>query len=73
MGLSRNICVCDNSAMEEPKPKRPRGRPKLAETASAQIHVRVTPDEKAKYQEAADRERVALSVWLKALADREAG
>ncbi len=57
--------------MDEPKPKRPRGRPKLAATASAQIHIRVTPDEKAKYQRAADRERVGLSVWLKALADRE--
>jgi hypothetical protein len=59
--------------MEDQKPERPRGRPKLAETAKAQIHVRVTPDEKAKYQEAAERERVGLSTWLKALADREVG
>ena len=59
--------------MEETKPKRPRGRPKLAATASAQVHIRVTPDEKAKYQRAAERERVGLSTWLKTLADREAG
>lgn len=59
-------------AMDTP-PKRPRGRPKLADTATAQIHLRVTPGEKAKYLKAADRERVGLSTWLKALADRESG
>lgn len=57
--------------MEPTQPKRPRGRPRLTATATAQIHVRVTPDEKDKYQRAASRAEVPLSVWLKALADRE--
>ncbi len=52
-------------------PKRPRGRPKLADAASSQIHLRVTLGEKVKYQRAADRAKVGLSTWLKALADRE--
>lgn len=59
--------------MEDTKPKRPRGRPVLPDTASEQIHVRVTAGEKAKYRSAAERAKVPLSVWLKALADREAG
>jgi hypothetical protein len=54
-------------------PKRPRGRPKLADSASAQVHIRVTAGEKAKYKRAADRAKVGLSTWLKALADRESG
>lgn len=57
--------------MDEPKSKRPRGRPKLADTASAQIHLRVTHGEKAKYRRAAERAGVCLTVWLKALADRD--
>lgn len=57
--------------MDEPKPKRPRGRPKLADTATAQIHLRVTTGEKEKYRRAADRANVPLTVWLKALADRD--
>lgn len=59
--------------MEDPKPKRPRGRPTLPDTASEQIHVRVTAGEKAKYRRAAERAKVGLSTWLKALADRETG
>jgi hypothetical protein len=55
------------------QPKRPRGRPPVSDPASAQVHIRVTPAEKAKYQRAAERARVALSAWLKAIADREAG
>lgn len=55
-------------------PKRPRGRPKLPETADAQVHIRVTAGEKAKYQAAAERDRApSLTAWLKGLADREAG
>ncbi len=54
------------------KPKRPRGRPKLADTASAQIHLRVTEGEKAKYRQAAERARVPLTTWLKTLADEAA-
>lgn len=52
-------------------PKRPRGRPKLPDTASVQIHLRVTPGEKEKYREAARKAKVGLSTWLKALADRD--
>jgi molecular chaperone DnaK (HSP70) len=55
------------------KLKRPRGRPPIPDPATARIDLRVTPAEKAKYQRAADRAKVALSAWLKALADREAG
>lgn len=57
--------------MDEPQTKRPRGRPKLSDTASAQIHLRVTRGEKAKYQRAADKAKTTLTGWLKALADRE--
>jgi hypothetical protein len=53
------------------KPKRPRGRPKIPDPASEQIHVRVTPADKAKYQRAADKAGVPLSLWLKVIADRE--
>ena len=53
----------------EQQAKRARGRPKLADTATAQVHVRVTPAEKEKYRRAADRAKVGLSTWLKALAD----
>lgn len=69
--MSINICVCDNYCMDEPKPKRPRGRPKLTDTATAQIHVRVTLGEKEKYRRAAEKANVGISTWLKALADRE--
>jgi hypothetical protein len=53
------------------QPKRPRGRPPAADPATEQIHVRVTPAEKDKYLRAARRAGVALSAWLKAIADRE--
>ena len=52
-------------------PKRPRGRPRLKDPASVRINVRVTPGERERYKEAAKRQGVSLSVWLKALADRE--
>lgn len=52
-------------------PKRPRGRPPSTDPATAQVHIRVTPAEKAKYIRAAERAKVALSAWLKAIADRE--
>lgn len=52
--------------------KRPRGRPKLSDPASVRINFRVTPAEREKYREAARRARTTLTLWLKALADREA-
>ncbi len=52
-------------------PKRPRGRPTITDPATERVYVRVTPAEKAKYTRAAERAKVALSAWLKAIADRE--
>lgn len=59
--------------MEDQPVKRPRGRPKLADPASVRINLRVTPGEREKYKAAALRAKVTLTVWLKALADRESG
>jgi predicted HicB family RNase H-like nuclease len=56
--------------MEKP-PKRPRGQPPKADPASVRINVRVTPGERERYKTAAKRQNVTLSVWIKALADRE--
>lgn len=53
------------------KDKRPRGRPRLKDPASVRINVRVTPGERERYKATAKRAGVPLSVWLKALADRE--
>lgn len=53
------------------KAKRPRGRPPAKDPASVRINVRVTPGERERYKDAAKRAGVPLSVWLKALADRE--
>jgi uncharacterized protein (DUF1778 family) len=59
--------------MTEPKPKRPRGRPRVTDPAEDRIRIRVTPAEKAKYRAAADRDGATLSGWVKAILDREAG
>ena len=53
------------------QPKRPRGRPRVTDPANERIRIRVTPAEKVKYQRAADRVRVTLSAWVKAILDRE--
>lgn len=53
-------------------PKRTRGRPSIPDPATEQVHIRVTPAEKAAYQRAATRARTTLTRWLKTLADREA-
>lgn len=52
--------------------KRPRGRPPTTDPATARVEIRVTPAEKDKYLRAARKAKVALSAWLKAIADREA-
>jgi predicted HicB family RNase H-like nuclease len=52
-------------------PKRHRGRPRAPDPASGQIHLRVTPAEKAKYQRAAEQAKTTLTGWIKALMDRE--
>lgn len=57
--------------MEEPKPKRPRGRPPVADPASVRLNIRVTPAEREKYREAARKARATLTVWIKAILDRE--
>ena len=51
--------------------KRPRGRPPSSDPATERVEIRVTPAEKDKYRRAARRAKVALSAWLKAIADRE--
>lgn len=53
--------------------KRPRGRPHSADPASVRINFRVTPAEREKYREAARKARTNLTLWIKALLDREAG
>ena len=52
--------------MKQPK-KRARGQPKKANPASDYIHIRVTPDRKARYKRAAGAK--GLSAWLLELAD----
>lgn len=56
--------------MEE-APKRPRGRPRVADPANERIRIRVTPAEKSKYQRAADRAKTTLTNWVKSILDRE--
>lgn len=53
--------------MKPPK-KRPRGQPKKVNPASDYIHIRVTPDRKARYRKAAGD--LGLSAWLLELADK---
>jgi hypothetical protein len=43
----------------------------MKDPASVRINVRVTPGERERYKATAKRSGVPLSVWLKALADRE--
>lgn len=70
--MSSIICTGIIVGMDE-LPKRPRGRPLAADPATARVEIRVTPAEKAKYQQAAAKARATLTAWLKGLADREAG
>ena len=55
------------------QPKRPRGRPRLLDPASVRLNLRLTPAEREKYKAAAKAAGVSLTIWLKSLADREAG
>ena len=57
--------------MEDQPAKRPRGRPRIADPASVRINLRVTLGEREKYKAAARKAKVTLTVWLKALADRD--
>lgn len=52
--------------MDKPK----RGRPPVENPSTEQIHVRATPDDKAKYEAAAERRGKTLSGWIKAVLDR---
>jgi len=54
-------------------PKRGRGQPRKKDPASVRINVRVTPGDRERYKGAARKAGVSLSLWLKALADRESG
>ena len=53
--------------MSKPAKKR-RGQPPKANPASEYIHIRVTPDRKARYKRAAGEQ--GLSAWLIGLADK---
>ncbi len=53
-------------------PKRPRGRPAVADPATKRLSIRVTLAEREKYKAAAAKARTTLSLWIKALLDREA-
>jgi uncharacterized protein (DUF1778 family) len=57
--------------MNDQPVKRPRGRPRLADPSSVRINFRVTPAEREKYREAARQARTTLTLWIKALLDRE--
>jgi hypothetical protein len=59
--------------MEEQPTKRPRGRPPVADPSTKRLSIRVTLAEREKYKAAAKRAKASLTVWLKALADRESG
>jgi hypothetical protein len=59
--------------MEEHPTKRPRGRPPVLDPSTKRLSIRVTLAEREKYKAAAKRAKVSLTVWLKALADRESG
>lgn len=59
--------------MNDQPVKRPRGRPRLADPAAVRINFRVTEGERDKYRAAAKRARTTLTLWIKALLDREAG
>jgi hypothetical protein len=50
-------------------PKKPRGRPRLKNPATARVGFRCTPQEKKGYKAKAGKKGV--SKWLRGLADRE--
>ncbi len=51
----------------------PRGRPPKPNSSSETLSpIRVTPEQKKLYREAAEREKLSVSAWIKRLADREA-
>ena len=66
--MSSIICTVHNPGMDTPK--RPRGRPRNPDPATARIELRCTPAEKAEYLARAEQDRApGLSAWLKGLAD----
>ena len=58
--------------MEDTQPKRPRGRPAVADPATKRLSIRVTLAEREKYKAAAKRAQTSLTNWIKGLCDREA-
>lgn len=50
----------------------PRGAPPKDNPASSRFEVRCTPDEKKRWAEAADKNGLSLSSWLKSLANKNA-
>lgn len=51
-----------------------RGRPSLESSASSTLPpIRITPEEKQKFKEAAERDGMSLSAWLKSIARERIG
>lgn len=50
--------------------KRPRGRPPLDNGESERIALRVSPERKGRYEQAAAKAKLALSAWIKGVLDR---
>lgn len=52
---------------------KPRGRPPKSNSASETLSpIRVTPEQKVLYKQAAEKAKLSVSAWIKELADREA-
>ncbi len=57
-----------NLAMDEPKA--PRGAPKKENPETADMHFRVSPERKSRYERAAAKAKESLSAWVKRVLDR---
>jgi len=52
--------------------KKTRGAPKKPNPATSRFEVRCTPDEKTRWEQAANKNDLTLSAWLKSLANKNA-
>jgi predicted HicB family RNase H-like nuclease len=55
--------------MDQPA-KKPRGAPRKENPETADMHFRVSPERKARYERAAAKLKLALSAWAKRVLDR---
>ena len=56
--------------MTAKKKKRGPGRPKTENPANARIGFRITPDQRARYEAAANASNLSLSAWIERVLDR---